>query len=298
MSQTEATYGANLRRQSSELASGFPDLLASAQRLASNFQLGVHGRKRAGSGEEFWQYRSASFGDQQKDIDWRRSARSDALFVRQQEWQMAQSVHFWVDQGASMKFASGKDGITKLERAQVLTLALAILLSRSGERFAALEDETSAKTGETQLSRLAHFMLSDGSETDYASVPMKVVPSGSRAVFVSDFLGDFDGFIEAVSRIADQDVHGLLVQVLDPQEISFPFKGRTLFQSMKGSLSFESRRADALRKSYLSRLEERKEQLSNLAKRTGWQVLNHDTQAPAQNALLWMYNQLDMSAGQ
>ena len=124
----------------------------------------------------------------------------------------------------------------------------------------------------------------------------KAVGKGSRAVFISDFLGDWDSMLASISSVADQDVQGALFQVLDPQELSFPFTGRTIFESMKGTLSFEARRASGLRDAYLDRMSERQEALKSLARQTGWRFETHDTTASAQMGLLWLYQAIETGA--
>ncbi len=81
-----------LRAEAERQTAALPPLLADAQRLAATLILGEHGRRRAGQGETFWQYRRAEAGDPFTSIDWRRSARSDRLYVRQTEWEAAQTV--------------------------------------------------------------------------------------------------------------------------------------------------------------------------------------------------------------
>jgi uncharacterized protein (DUF58 family) len=92
-----------LRQHAQEEAARFPALLAGAEQLAGTVLLGDHGRRRAGLGDDFWQYRPLRAGDSYRHIDWRRSARGDEHFVREREWQIAQSVQLWVDPGASMR---------------------------------------------------------------------------------------------------------------------------------------------------------------------------------------------------
>lgn len=99
---------AALRACAEGIAEALPPLLADAEHLAQAVLLGEHGRRRAGMGDEFWQYRPAHAGDEARMIDWRRSGRSDAHFVREKEWQAAQSVLIWVDDSASMGFAGDK----------------------------------------------------------------------------------------------------------------------------------------------------------------------------------------------
>ena len=289
MNQT-VQNSATLRADAESLSAGLPALLARAEHLAATLALGAHGRKRAGQGEDFWQYRMAEPGDDLRRIDWRRSAKSDKLFIRQKEWQAAQSVYFWIDPGASMDFGEQM----KSDRARVLALAIAILLSKSGERFGLLDMPEPLKTGETQLGKMARILVERNPTQDYASLQPVALPKGSRAVFLSDFLGDWEALREALSRVADQGVRGVMVQVLDPSEVAFPFKGRTIFESMQKTLNFEARRADALRQAYLEKFEKRTEALQELARKTGWRMTQHVTNKSAQNAVLWLYNALEL----
>ncbi len=285
-----------LRGDAQAISGGVPALIAKARHLAATLSLGVHGRRRSGLGEEFWQYRQADVGDSARDIDWRRSAQGDQYFIRQTEWQTAQAVHFWVDQSASMQFRGGHPAQSKSERANTLAVAIAMLLAKGGERFAHLSDLERPKSGEAQVNRFAAQILDRNDEADYGAPTNKAIAKGSRAIFLSDFLGDWDDIVDGISRIADQDVQGALVQVLDPQELAFPFKGRTIFKSMLGSLSFEARRANGLRDAYLERLAERQEKLKTLARRTGWRFSVHQTDNSAQNALLWLYTIMQEAA--
>lgn len=281
-----------LRRDAEALAQGFPPLLAEASQLAATVSLGTHGRRRAGPGDEFWQFRAAAAGDSLRSIDWRRSARADGHFVRQMEWQNLQSVHIWVDRAASMAYRSSERLPQKGHRARLLALASAILLARAGEAFGLMDDPQPPRAGRGQVTKLALRLAGEGAGDDYGAPPLKAMGRGTRALFLSDFLGDWDRLVEALGHAADQRVQGCLVQVLDPAEEAFPFDGRTIFESMSGALSFETRRARALRDDYLARLAERKEALAALARRTGWLYLCHHTDSPALPALLWVHRAL------
>lgn len=281
-----------LRADGEALAAGFPGLLAEASQLAASVSLGAHGRRRAGPGDEFWQYRPAAAGDAQRDIDWRRSARADGFFVRQMEWQNLQAVHFWVDRSAAMAYRSTDKLPAKGERARLLGLATAILLARAGESFGLMQDPQPPRSGRGQVTKMAMRLGAEGEGDDYGFPPGKDMAKGNRAVFISDFLGDWDKLIEALGRSAEQRVQGCLLQVLDPAEEVFPFDGRTIFESMTGAVNFETRRAKALRDDYLERLAERKDALARLARETGWVHLCHHTDQPARPALMWVYNAL------
>ena len=120
------------------LAARIPALLIESQRIAHTVAHGTHGRRRAGPGDTFWQFRHYDQNDSVTGIDWRRSASSDTLFVREREWEAAHTVWLWVDLSPSMRFRSRLAKVTKESRAVVLALALAELLARGGERIGLL----------------------------------------------------------------------------------------------------------------------------------------------------------------
>ena len=286
----------SLRHDAQHHADSLPPLLAEAQHLAASVTLGAHGRRHVGAGEEFWQYRNAHSGDSLRSIDWRRSARGDSHYIRQMEWQAAQSVLLWIDGAQSMEFSGASMRGTKGARATVLGLACAILLSRAGERAGLVDDPRPPRTGEGQIDRMAaQLLLRESAEArpDYGLPGEPHFPTGSRAVFLSDFLGDWPAIAATISRAADRGVTGVLLQVLDPIEEEFPFDGRTEFRSMSGALKFETLRARGLKESYLERLAKRKEEITETCRRIGWRSSLNHTSEQALPALLWLYAALE-----
>lgn len=285
--------GPHLRQSAHEHAAALPPLLAEAQHLAASVVMGTHGRRQAGSGEEFWQFRPAVQGDAWRSVDWRRSARSDAHFIRQQEWQAAQSVLFWIDGAQSMGFSGDKSRPTKSARASLIGLAAAILLVRAGERVGLMEDADPPRAGQTQIDRLVAQLGARQVDADYGLPPNRIFPRGSRAVFLSDFLGDWPSIRDMVAKSADRGVTGALVQVLDPVEEVFPYDGRTEFQSMSGAIRFETLRARGLKQAYLDQLAARKAEVADICKSTGWRYLCHHTGDSPQPGLMWLYGVLE-----
>lgn len=282
----------DLRSRAEALGSTLPPLLAEAEMLAATVMLGEHGRRRAGLGDEFWQYRPSHSGDSARMIDWRRSARSDAHYVREREWQAAQSVTLWVDPSKSMGFTGAPARAPKADRARLLALALAVLLLKGGERVG-LAGLTPPRGGRAQLMRLAARLSDDDTPQDYGAPQVQGLASHGRAVFLSDFLGPLEAVEQALARAADRGAKGALLQILDPAEEDFPFDGRTIFESMGGSLRHETRQAGDLRARYLARLAERKDRLTALARALGWHFQTHHTGTPAQAPLLWLFTALE-----
>ncbi|MEL7115583.1 MAG: DUF58 domain-containing protein [Pseudomonadota bacterium] len=287
------TAHATLRQRAETLAAPLPELLAQADQLAQSMMLGAHGRRQSGMGDEFWQYRPAQAGDASRMVDWRRSAKSDQHFVREKEWQAAQTVLLWVDEAQSMDFSSDPNTATKADRARLLTMAVSVLLIRAGERVALANLGTPPRSSQLQLLRIAQALSSDAQGDDYGTPVVRVMPPHSRAVFVSDFLGPIDALEAQLTRAADRGVKGVLYQVLDPAEEAFPYDGRTIFESVGGTVSHETLKAGDLRDRYLERLAERKARLQDLARVTDWQYACHHTSDSTQAGLLWIYNALE-----
>lgn len=287
------TQTADLRARAETLGQALPPLLAEAEMLAATVMLGEHGRRRAGMGDEFWQYRPAHQGDSARMIDWRRSARSDATFVREREWQAAQSVSLWVDPAKSMAFTGDKVRAPKSDRARLLGLAIAVLLLRAGERVGLADGSMPPRPGRHQLLPLAATMMAETEAPDYGAPQVAGLVSHGRAVFLSDFLGDPAALESAMAQASDRGVRGVLIQILDPAEEDFPFDGRTIFDSMGGSLTHETLRAGHLRQRYLDRLAERKARLTDVSRAVGWHYHCHHTGQGAQPALLWAWRALE-----
>lgn len=280
-----------LRRDAEKIGGSLPPLLADAERLAMTVAFGVHGRRRAGVGENFWQYRQAVPGDVLTSVDWRRSARSDVQYIREKEWEAAQTVSIWADDAQAMDYKGPKAPYTKRARASLLSLALAVLLVKAGERVSLLgTDAAQPRSGETQLSRIALALARqpDG-RPDFGAPPRAKFDASGRAVFLSDFMGPRDDVFPALTRAAERNVSGVFVQILDDTEEVFPFDGRTVFRSVGGSVQFETERARALRDAYREKLAERREALRLMTRRTGWQFHVHHTSESPRKALLWMY---------
>lgn len=279
-----------LRRDAERISGTLPPLMAEAERLAASVVAGVHGRRRSGPGETFWQYRQAMPGDPQTAIDWRRSARSDHVFIREMEWEAAQTIWIWRDDSLAMDYRSDGAPRSKIERASLLALALSVLLIRGGERVSLMaSDAARPGTGETQLRRIG-VALAKGPEarSDFGSPPPTPMARGGKAIFLSDFLGPEEAITAPLLRAAESGVTGALVQILDPAEESFPFDGRVIFESMGREIDFETHRARRLGDAYRRKLAERRDMLETLARRCGWRFTAHHTDVSPRKGLLWL----------
>lgn len=285
LAATEAGGAAALRLRAEAAALGLPELMLAAERLAASVDPGAHGLRRAGSGEDFWQYRAAVPGDPAALIDWRRSARSDAAFVRERELQAPQAAVLWVSGAPGMGWSGDPTRPAKRDRGRVLALALALLMLRGGERVGV--GASPARPGRTQAEALARDLLA---ATDELPGEAALRPH-RRVVLVGDFLGDLTGLRLLLGQAAALNCRGALLQLLDPVEETFPFAGAVRFRAPSGE-RHATGNAAALRDAYLARLAARRAELAQMAAGAGWQFGTHDTGAAAASALLWLHGAL------
>lgn len=271
-----------------KLATSLPPLLIDAERVAHSVWQGVHGRRRAGVGESFWQFRRYDAGDPAARIDWRQSARTDHLYVREREWEAAQSACLWADISGSMRYSSDASLPTKAERAQLLALALASLLMRGGEKVLWSNDgHYIAMNGKGGLERVAGLM--GNSNNDMPPPPML---RHAHMILASDFLMPGDVLAKRMQAFAAQNLRGVLLHIIDPLEESFALDGRIELRGAEGEKPVLVSNAASLRHDYQQRFAEHQARLRHYAKSAGWFYLRHVTGDAPQPALLQLYRSL------
>jgi uncharacterized protein (DUF58 family) len=275
-----------LQHEADGLSAGLPPLMVEADHLAASVSLGVHGRRRAGMGESFWQFRRYASHDSSAAIDWRQSAKSQHIFVREREWEAAQTVWFWRDASANMDFKSGPkiNGVSKRARADLLLLALASLLVRGGERVGFLGMEGAPACSRLALTRMGQAMFSSN---DAALPPRAAFKRGNQLVWFSDFLDD--GVFAAMKALSQQGVEGHLVRIVDPAEEDFPYAGRTRFESPCGGEDEIFGRAERIRTSYRARFTAHGERIAEAAMKLGWTSTVHRTDHAPQSSLIALH---------
>lgn len=276
-----------LRQHAEEAAGALPPLLVAAERVAATVAQGVHGRRRIGTGETFWQFRQYEPGDPATRIDWRESAKSQRLFVRETEWEAAQSVFLWRDGSASMDYASTRGLPTKRQRADLLTLALAVLLARGGERVALLGAGLPAAHGRAVLDRLA-LLIARG-DAGGGLPAFEPLPRHGQVVLLGDLLAPLEDLHALVARFAASGIKGHLLQVLDPAEETLPFAGRVRFEGLEREQPILISRVETVRDTYIERLQRHRGGLAAIARGAAWSFSTHRTDRPPHTALLALY---------
>lgn len=283
------TPGSEVLARARQRAALVPDCMVEAKRIANTVISGWHGRRKRGVGENFWQFRPYTDGENLSRIDWRRSARDDHAYVRDREWEAAHTVWLWADMSPSMMYKSTYGMVSKESRALVLMLALAEILARSGERIGCpgvMEPVSARNAAERLATAITHAPPTEGlPRTD-------MIRGASDVVLIGDFLDDADKIMERLSPLAKRSLRGHVIEVADPAEEIFPYAGRTEFTDPETGEKLTSGRAETLRDDYQRAYLARRENLGQSLRRMGWSFIFHRTDHLASEALVAVHGHL------
>lgn len=274
------------------LGARLPPLVVAADRVANTVLQGVHGRRRSGQGDAFWQFRPFLPGDSANRVDWRQSAKSDRLFIRETEWEAAQTVALWRDGSASMQWRSGPTLPAKRDRAELLLLALTSLLLRGGERVRLIGTPGRSHAGHAGLEAVAQALGRADPVVQGLPVADPALPRHARAVLFGDFLAPLEDIQRSIASFAGLPVRGHLMQVLDPAEETLPYLGRIRFEGLEAEAPALVPRTEGVRAVYEERLRQHRAGIAAIAAAAGWRFLTHRTDQPPGQALLALWQAL------
>jgi uncharacterized protein (DUF58 family) len=276
------------------LAAEIPRLILEARKVAATVIHGTHGRRRAGPGESFWQYRRFMSGEPANRVDWRRSGRDDLLYVREQEWEAAHTVWLWPDRSPSMAFRSQLARHSKLERTLMLTFALAEVLVDGGERVG-IPGLMRPSGSRVVVDRMAEAIMYDPVERP--SLPHGFTPAAlSEIIVLSDLWSPTEAVRGMIAQLSSTGAAGHILQVVDPAEEVFPYSGRVEFVEPESGEMITAGRAENWRVDYEARIARHREDIRADTNRLRWSFTIHRTDQPAADVLLSLHARL--GAGQ
>lgn len=263
---------AKLRQKAEDDSASLPALLLRAQEIADNVLHGEHARRKPGSGENFWQFREYMSHDSLGDIDWRKSAKSDDVFIRQKEWQVTRKTYLWCAGGKSMSFGE------KLKESQNLSLALCLLLQRCYEQIGRY-GETYTGRGECAIERLGHYVLERKRvrKADAALPDVKGFALPRHCVFigVGDFLSPLNDIEKCFDALSEQTQNVVIIQVLASEELNLHFSGRVHFEGLGKDDEQIIDNVAPIREHYEARIKAHIKGVQDLCLRYGWHYQLH-----------------------
>jgi len=272
--------------QAGLLAGHLPGLLLKAEKVAHSFMKGIHGRRRVGSGEAFWQFRPWQAGDASRDIDWRQTAKREDAFVRQSEWEAAQTIWLYRDASASMDYHAKK------EYAEVLLLALGMVLLGGGEQVSLLGADLAPQSGYPSIRRIFETLPAQTHLEESA----RPVAAKSQVILFSDFYFPVEELTSFCEKLAARHVSGTLVQIFDKDEQTLPYTGRVRFQDVENASAepLDIRHVEALREEYELKFQTHQKNIAAMAEGLGWKFEKFSTDTAPETAIARLYNNLSV----
>ncbi|MEO0714934.1 MAG: DUF58 domain-containing protein [Pseudomonadota bacterium] len=274
-----------LRAEADALSRALPDVMLQSD-ASEAAHVGSAGRRRAGSGEHFWQYRRYADEDSADRIDWRRSAKGDQLFVRETELETARTILCWCDPDPGFHWTSDTAHHTKADTARLILTAIGASLSKDGERIGVLGGTRKPAFGKRAVDRLFEDLAA--ADDTFPGPPR----DPATLIIASDFYDPLETWRSRLAPLAAKCRDGVLIAIADPMEIDFPYSGRIKLSRPGQALSRILGRAESVREDYLARFSAQRAALDGLAAKFGWRLVEHSTAAPPIKAASQLQRQL------
>lgn len=234
-----------------------------AREVVDGFTSGRHRSPRKGFSAEFREHRPYVPGDELKNLDWKAFAKSDRLYTREFDEDTNLQCMMLVDQSGSMQYQGERSGgRSKHEYAQIVAASLAYLLLSQQDSVGVVTFDHRPRTIVPARSRPSHLNAiltalakpSSKRQTDVGDSVRSVAPKLRRRgliVLLTDAMSDVESLRRALACLRSQKHEVMLFQILDPDEVDFPFTGRLQMQDLENQRPDKMLDAGLFRDRYL-----------------------------------------------
>ena len=284
-----------MRLKAEELSNKIPSLYVKADRIANTIWEGMHSRNKDGLGDNFWQFRKYEYGDPAHLIDWKKTAKSNETFIQEKELQTLQNFVIWRDTSRSMNFRSSESIDTKLYRANLFTLTLTIILSKSGENIVLNGLKTELLKGGNAVNFVSNQINEKVTDSFKSSPNINEIKNNSDVILIGDFLNNINETEKTIKELSNRGINGIIIQILDPAERFFPYKGRINFNGLEGEKNILIGKAESVRNDYKKAIKIHIEKLEKLTTSYSWKYILDNSDQDASISLQNICNTLTYS---
>ncbi len=280
-----------LREQAENSTLSLPALMIKSENIADNVIHGEHVKRKSGSGEKFWQFREYDQSDRPQDIDWRQSAKSDQIFIKQKEWQITRKVFLWCASGKTMDFRSIHTNFSKQETAQITALSIVLLLKKAKEQIGIFGETQTGRSEET-INKIARYLYNKSKSDDFLpSEHNLTLPKHAYFIGVGDFLSPITDIEKCFKTISNQTQNAFIIQTLDPEEINLNFKGRIRFKGLNDAEEIIDN-VSSIRDNYSQRMSNHIDAIKSLCHLYGWNYVLHISDNDIENTLRYIWEMI------
>ena len=224
--------------------SRFAKLQLLARQFVEGLASGLHRSPHKGSSATFKQHRAYVPGDELRHLDWKAFARSDRFFIKEYEQETNLQATLVVDLSGSMAYAGKAATRSKADYARSLAHSLAALLLGQQDAVGVVLFDTKIRAQVPPRSRPGHLRVLDaaleagtvGGETSLSGVLRELgprLPRRSMVVLLTDGLDEPSQCVRALAQLRQQHHEVLVFQILDRDEVDFPFDGWIRFEALE-----------------------------------------------------------------
>jgi uncharacterized protein (DUF58 family) len=232
-----------------------------ARHIVEGYIAGQHRSPRHGLSIEFAEHREYSPGDDLRHLDWKVFGRTDKFYLKQYEDETNLLCHLVVDTSESMTYQSADAAMSKAEYAQCLAASIAwlVLQQQDSVGLATFDSQVRAlirsSGNASQLQQILQVLekSAPGPKTAAGPILHELAERLSKRgviVVISDLLDDPASLLAGLRHCRHRRHDVVVLHVLDPAELDFPFKGPTKFNGLE-SLPDVFAEPEILRQAYL-----------------------------------------------
>ena len=265
----------DLFKASDEYAIMWPKIIFESSILSRNIIQGLHASRISGKGEDFWQFKEYRQGDSVSSIDWRKSAASDKVLVKQKENETAKTIYFYFDKTKSMFFKSKKDLQSKYQIAVLLLLTLSRLFLKNRENVYHFKTNKNIIKCSNDLSSFNESFLFEEQNINFPDKSLLV--NNSICFIISDFLYDIKAINNFLINLKQKNISGFLIQILDPLEANFSIKENLILNDLETNAKLRVDESNKFKDFYDKKLKGLQNSLNDLCKSSNWSYVFQNT---------------------
>ena len=265
----------SLFRSSEKIANLLPSLLSHSSILLKSLYEGLHSTRFAGKGENFWQYKEYTQGESVINIDWRKSASSKKILIKQREKELSKTVYLYFDRSYSMNYKSKGVNHNKFFLSALLTLTLCKLFSNNKEKVFIFNSDNKPINCSANINNFNVNFLKNKKKHTFPSINQ--FKDKSLCIFFSDFLFDNKDFKSFLEKCKKKEIQGYIIQILDPMEINFKLSSTTMLSDLETNETLVFDKDIDVENEYIKKIKKLEYDLRNIASYSNWKYYKLST---------------------
>ncbi len=265
----------SLFRSSEKTANLLPSLLSHSSILLKSLYEGLHSTRFAGKGENFWQYKEYTQGESVINIDWRKSASTKKILIKEREKELSKTVYLYFDRSYSMNYKSEGVSYNKFFLSALLTLTLCKLFSNNKEKVFIFNSDNKPINCSANINNFNVNFLKNKKKQTFPSINQ--FKDKSLCIFFSDFLFDSKDFNSLLKKCKKKEIQGYIIQILDPMEINFKLSSATMLSDLETNETLIFDKDIDVENEYIKKFKKLEYDLRNISSYSNWKYYKFST---------------------